>query len=114
MRYLRLTYIIVSMGVLKGGESDVKSYEVLLGQQVRSLRKSRGFTQQQVAERANLSWGAVKNLEGGRGATLRTLTRVLRALNADDWLTTLYVPESTFNPLDLPSPTAPSRRARRS
>lgn len=95
--------IIMTMATLRG-EAAVEELEELLGQQVRSLRRSRGWTQQQVAEHANTSLGAVKNLESGRGATTRTLARVLRALDAEDWFTTLYAPKSTFNPLDLTTP----------
>lgn len=83
------------------GEAAVEQLEQQLGQQVRAVRRIRGLTQQQVADRANTSVGAVKNLESGRGATTRTLARVLRALDAEDWLGTLHVPEPTFNPLDL-------------
>lgn len=90
------------------GEAAVEQLEELLGQQVRSVRRSRALTQQQVAELANTSLGAVKNLEAGRGATTRTLARVLRALDAEDWLGTLYVPRSTFNPLDL----VPAKRSK--
>ncbi|KQW45049.1 hypothetical protein ASC77_19910 [Nocardioides sp. Root1257] len=57
----------------------------------------------EVADLANTSVGALKNLESGRGANVRTLIRVLRALGLDDWLGTLYVPRPTFNPLDLPA-----------
>jgi len=75
-----------------------------LGAQVRALRRTRGLTQQQSADRANVSVGAVKNLESGAGSTVRTLVRVLRALDADDWLSTVPVPRPTFNPLDVPGP----------
>jgi transcriptional regulator with XRE-family HTH domain len=95
------------------GDLAVEQLEQLLGTQVRSVRRSRGLTQQQVADLANTSLGALKNLEGGHGATTRTLARVLRALEVDDWLGTLDVPKSAFNPLDLPRVTPPrDRRAR--
>jgi len=90
------------MAVAKGGEAAVEQLERELGLQVRGLRKSRGLTQQRLAEQANTSLGAIKNLESGQGATTRTLARALRALGAEEWIRTLYVPESKFNPLDLP------------
>jgi len=83
------------------GERAVEELERLLGQQVRGVRRSRGLTQQEVADRANTSLGSVKNLESGQGATTRTLARVLRALGVEEWLGTLHVPPPTFNPLDL-------------
>lgn len=92
----------MSMGVAKGGEVAVEQLERELGLQIRRLRKSRGLTQQRLAEQANTSLGAIKNLESGQGATTRTLARALRALGAEDWIQTLYVPEPKFNPLDLP------------
>lgn len=93
---------IMSMVVARGGESAVEQLEKELGLQVRGLRKSRRLTQQQLADQANTSLGAVKNLEAGHGATTRTLARVLRALEAEDWIGTLYAPQPTFNPLHLP------------
>ena len=96
------------------GEAAVEELERLLGEQVRSVRRARRLTQQQVADRANTSLGAVKNLEAGHGATTRTLARVLRALDADDWLGTLRAPASTFNPLDLVASGPRERRRLRS
>jgi transcriptional regulator with XRE-family HTH domain len=89
------------------GEAAVEHLEEELGRQVRALRRSRGLTQQQVADLANTSVGALKHLESGQGATTRTLVRVLRALEAESWLSTLFVPRATFNPLDLPGLRAP-------
>jgi transcriptional regulator with XRE-family HTH domain len=83
------------------GEKAVEQLEELLGQQVRTVRRSRGLTQQEVAEFANTSLGSVRNLEAGSGATTRTLARVLRALEAEQWLGTLHVAKPAFNPLDL-------------
>jgi transcriptional regulator with XRE-family HTH domain len=112
MTALAVTATIMTMTVAKGGEAAVEQLEKELGLQVRRLRKSQGLTQQKLADRANTSVGAIKNLESGQGATTRTLARALRALGAEDWIETLYVPRSTFNPLDLPSPSAPSRADR--
>jgi len=95
-----------------GGEVAVEQIEKDLGLQIRGLRKSQGLTQQQLADRANTSLGAVKNLEAGHGATTRTLARVLRALQAEAWIGTLFAPQPTFNPLDLPG--VRKSRARRS
>lgn len=49
---------------------------------------------------ADVGLSSLKNLENGRGSTLRTLIRILRALDAVDWLTTL-APEPTVSPLDV-------------
>lgn len=96
------------------GEAAVEQLEQQLGDQVRQVRLARGLTQQQVADLANTSVGALKNLENGRGATTRTLARVLRALGKDDWIGTLDVPRPTFNPLHPPSARTVARRRVRS
>ena len=68
--------------------------EADLGRQLRALRLRHNLNQQQVAERAGIAVNAVKNLEGGRGATVRSLVGVLRVLNRIDWLQTLAPPVS--------------------
>lgn len=71
-----------------------------LGRRVRAVRLARDLTQQQVADRANVSVGALKHLESGAGATIRTLVRVLRALDQTSWLDALSPPAPTFSPLE--------------
>jgi transcriptional regulator with XRE-family HTH domain len=68
---------------------------------VRRARRAAGFTQQQLADRANVSVGTIKNLESGAGSTVTTLIRVVRALGREEWIEALHVEKSTFNPLDL-------------
>ena len=105
--------IIMPMAVVaKGGEAAVEQLEMELGLQIRRLRKSRGLTQQRLAEQANTSLGAIKNLESGKGATTRTLARALRALGTEDWIRTLCSPQPKFNPLDLPGPKGGTMRKR--
>lgn len=86
--------------------------ERALGARVRANRRARTLTQQEVADLANVSVGAVKNLESGKGAHLSTFVRVLRALDLGEWLGTLPDPVAPFNPLDLPGPVAGRRRGR--
>lgn len=72
--------------------------EARLGAQLRALRIAAELDQRALAERANVSVGAVQGLERGGGSTIRTLIRVVRALDRDDWLATL-------DPVgDVPSP----------
>lgn len=71
-----------------------------LGRSVRALRIGAELTQVELAERANVSVGALKHLESGSGATITTLVKVLRALDAADWLATLS-PPATFDPMAL-------------
>jgi transcriptional regulator with XRE-family HTH domain len=75
--------------------------EKVLGTHVRNARFSQRLTQVELAERANISLGALKHLESGSGATIHTLVKVLRALGQEDWLDTLAPETAGFNPLDL-------------
>ncbi len=84
--------------------------EAELGSQLRSLRLRQGHTQQQLAARADVSVSALKNAEGGRGATLRTLTKLLKALDRAGWVDTL-APEVAISPLQMLRSTKSRQRA---
>ncbi len=75
-------------------------WEVELGQQLRTLRLRQDLDQRHLAERAGVSLNAVKHLESGRGSTLSSLIKVLRALGREDWLETL-APPVTISPLQM-------------
>jgi transcriptional regulator with XRE-family HTH domain len=75
--------------------------EAVLGESVRALRIDRRLTQVELAELANVSVGALKNLESGRGSATSTIVRVVHALNQDAWLQALAPAVATFNPLNL-------------
>jgi transcriptional regulator with XRE-family HTH domain len=91
---------------------DGQQFEVELGRQIRALRLLQDLNQEQVAERAGIALNAVKNLESGRGATLRTLTRTLRVLNRTDWLGTL-APAVSISPIQMLRTKRPRQRASR-
>ena len=91
---------------------DAAEIEAELGRQVRTLRLRQDLNQQQVAERAGIALNAVKNLESGRGATLRTLTQTLRVLNRAEWLNTL-APVVSISPVQMLRTKAPRQRASR-
>jgi len=90
---------------------DYRDQEVLLGRNVRELRLSTRLTQRELAERANVSVGALRNLENARGSSTATLVRVLHALGNDGWIAQL-APSSSFNPLDLVAQRRSASRAR--
>jgi transcriptional regulator with XRE-family HTH domain len=75
--------------------------EMELGRRVRALRVARRLTQGELADRANVSVGALKHLEHGSGSTTSTLVKVLRALGEDAWISTLGPRPEPFNPLDV-------------
>ena len=86
--------------------------ELALGARLRALRLDRNIDQKTLAERAGVSVRALRNLEGGLGSTLRTLTSVLRALGRSEWLQSI-APVATINPLMLTRAAAPRQRSSR-
>ena len=87
--------------------------EVEFGQQLRDLRLRRNIDQRRLAEQAGVALNAVKNLENGRGATLSSLVKVLRALGRADWLITL-APTVGISPMQMLKAKTPRQRASRS
>ena len=57
-----------------------------IGRQLRAARLGRNLSQLDLAGRAGVSPGALKHLEAGQGATLKTLVCVVRALDRMEWL----------------------------
>ena len=86
--------------------------EAELGRQIRTLRLRQNLDQQQLANRAGIALNAVKNLEGGKGSTLRSLVQTLRALNRAEWLHTL-APAVSISPVQMLKAKAPRQRASR-
>ena len=58
-------------------------WETYIGEQCRSTRIRANLEQEEVATLANVSTGAVKNLEGGKGSSLKTLIKVFSQPHAD-------------------------------
>ena len=84
----------------------------ILGERLRRLRLNRNLDQRTTAEKAGISEKALRNLESGRGSTVETLLRVLKALDYVQGIDML-APEATVNPLDLlRQPKAPQRARR--
>lgn len=84
--------------------------ELEFGQQLRDLRLRRNIDQRQLAEQAGVALNAVKNLENGRGATVSSLVKVLRALGRADWLETL-APTVAISPMQMLKTRQPRQRA---
>lgn len=97
-------------------QRTVGDWEVHLGEQVRAARIAADLDQATLAELADLSIGAVKNLEGGKGSSLKTLIRILRVLGRTDWLDAL-APPITISPMQMlaakGSSTGPRQRVSR-
>lgn len=68
----------------------VKQLQTGIGLQVRALRLARNQSQSELARQAGIALGALKRLEAGSGATLRTLAGVTLALERSEWLQNLH------------------------
>ena len=88
----------------------IDELEAVLGANARAARLDLNIDQQTVAARAGISVGALKNLESGRGSTVRTFLSVLKALNREDWLATI-APVASVNPLTQTESATPRQRA---
>lgn len=94
-----------------GTHHTVEELEAALGASMKALRLDQNIDQQTLAARGGIGIGALKNLENGRGSTVRTLVSVLKALEREDWLTTI-APVASINPLTHTSAATPRQRAR--
>jgi transcriptional regulator with XRE-family HTH domain len=83
-----------------------------LGRRLQRLRLSRNVDQRTVAEKAGIARAALQNLEAGRGSSVKTLVRTLKALNYLEGIEIL-APEPTVNPLALLKTKRLPERARR-
>jgi transcriptional regulator with XRE-family HTH domain len=92
--------------------NPVRELQIALGERLRRLRLSRNIDQQATADKAGVSKKALGNLEAGRGSTVETLLRVLKALDYLQGIE-LLAPEITVDPLALLRSTKPQRRVRR-
>ena len=79
---------------------STEELETRLGADIKALRLLNATDRQTLANRAGVSLNAIKRLENGSGATIRTLLKVLRALDRVDWLSAL-TPRITVNPLNM-------------
>ena len=73
--------------------------EVAFGSSIQRLRHARGLSQRELADRANVSLSALKNLEHARGSSLTTVVQIVRALGRSEWLDSLAPVESSFSPM---------------
>lgn len=89
-----------------------EEWESELGRQVRDLRLRQNVDQLTLAERAGVALNVVKRLESGKGTTVRSMIKVLRALGRADWLKTL-APAVSISPLRMLHDKQPRRRASR-
>lgn len=75
-------------------------WEVELGQQLRDMRLRQNIDQQRLSKQAGVALNVVKRLEGGKGTTVSSLIKILRALGRVEWLSTL-APAVSISPLQM-------------
>jgi transcriptional regulator with XRE-family HTH domain len=92
--------------------STPQELEELLGEDIKALRLQHNIDRKTLCIRAGVSEHALRNLEGGKGTTLKTLIRVLKALNRESWLGTM-APRTSINPLHMVREKQQRQRARR-
>jgi transcriptional regulator with XRE-family HTH domain len=85
---------------IKHSQNTTLEWEQTMGKQVRAARIAQDLDQSSLASMANISIGALSNLERGRGSSLATLIAVVRALGRTDWLETL-APAIAVSPLQM-------------
>lgn len=93
--------------------NTIEELEADVGEQIKSLRLNLNIDRATLALRAGCSVSALKNLESGKGSTLRTLVAAVRALGREDWLRKV-APMATISPLNMPKAGQLRQRARSS
>ncbi len=78
----------------------IEEWEGLVGEEVRAMRIASDLDQTRLAELADVSVGALSNLERGKGSSLKTLVAVVRAMGRTDWLEAL-APPMTVSPIQM-------------
>lgn len=102
--------LIAYMTDLKFSNPD--ELQASLGERIKRLRLSRNMDQRATASKAGVSEKALRNLETGRGSTVETLLRTLKALDYVQGIEML-APEVTVDPLALLHSQKPQQRVRR-
>lgn len=80
-----------------------------LGQQLEAYRISRNLKQAELAELAGVGRSTLVRMEAGKGGTIDSLARVMRALGLGERLLEI-VPDAKLSPLDPRSETGKPRK----
>ena len=102
-------------GLIQSDSNSTVDWERYLGEQFRAMRIRAGVEQAVLAERADVSTGAIKNLESGKGSSLKTMIKIVRCLGRTDWLESL-APQVSVSPMQMLAATrrtAPRQRVSR-
>lgn len=91
--------------------ATTQELERLLGENLKTLRLQRNIDRVTLCKQAGISINALKHLETGCGANIKTLIRVVRVLGRQDWILAI-APISSVNPLHMVSNKGIRQRAR--
>lgn len=86
--------------------------ELMLGEHLRAIRLQKNLDRKTLCEQAGISLNALRHLETGQGATIKTLIRVISALGKQEWLSSL-APTTSIHPLHMVTGNRIRQRARR-
>jgi len=84
--------------------------ELLMGENIKNLRLQKNIDRKSLCLQAGVSETALRHLEGGEGASLKTFIKIIKALNRESWLISL-APHTTINPLHMIKSHQPRQRA---
>ena len=87
--------------------------ESMLGENIKRIRLLQNIDQQTLCNLTAVSLTALKNLESGRGATIKTLVKILCGLGKTEWLHSLSPTNANNIANGLASHTARQRARRR-
>ena len=86
--------------VIQRSYLTVEEWETMVGEHVRAARVASNLDQTSLAALADISVGALSNLERGKGSSLKTVVAVVRALGRTNWLEAL-APPVTVSPMQM-------------
>ena len=92
--------------------STPEELEETLGEDIKVLRLQKNIDRKSLCIRAGISEHALRNLEGGKGATIKTLVRTLKALNHESSLNQI-APRTSINPPHIVKAKPQRQRARK-
>jgi transcriptional regulator with XRE-family HTH domain len=92
--------------------STPQELEIILGEHLKALRLLKNIDRKTLCIQAGVSENALRHLEGGKGATIKTLVRIIKALGRESWFHAL-APAVSINPLHLIRNKQPRQRASR-
>ena len=83
-----------------------------LGERIKLQRINRNYSQVELAKKAGISLKTLRNLEQGKGSSVETLVRTIKALDVSDFLDQL-APQPSVSPLAVLRNASPPKRVRR-